>query len=247
MSESGNMPVMPGPKGIKRFNWRGFFSLLLFLSFLLLVFTGAILYVTPKGRVAHWTGWSVLGLEKEQWSAVHMTSALIVVTAAAFHLYFNWSIFWSYIKRKSRPALNLRREMALAVLVAVCIVVGTIYNLPPFGTIVRWNEHIKVYWEARSASAPTPHAEEFSIAQLAEEVEMPLEAVLARLEKAGINVDDSAVKVKDLAAANGLTPSELFAIARPETAPGVPRGGRGMGRGGGRGMGRGRAYSGYRQ
>ena len=60
MSES-NGTVQEGQKTKQsRFNWRGFFSLLLFGSFSLLAFSGIILYVTPKGRVANWTGWTLL-------------------------------------------------------------------------------------------------------------------------------------------------------------------------------------------
>jgi hypothetical protein len=47
-----------------RFQLRGFVSLLLTLFFLALSFSGVMLYLTPRGRVANWTGWSMLGLEK---------------------------------------------------------------------------------------------------------------------------------------------------------------------------------------
>lgn len=213
----------------RSFNWRGFFSLLLFSSFTLLLVTGVILYVTPKGRVAHWTGWTVLGLEKEEWSAIHMTSAILVLIAAGFHLYYNWGIFWGYIKRKAQATLNLKREMALAIVLCIITLFGTLYNVPPFGTILQWNEDIKNYWEARSAVAPTPHAEEFSIEQLAVAINIPLEQVIERLKEAGVIVDNPAINVGDLADKHGMTPSELFAIVHPEK--------RGMKRGDGRGAG----------
>jgi hypothetical protein len=227
----------------RHFNWRGFFSLLLFISFVLLLFTGAILYVTPKGRVAHWTGWAVLGLAKEQWSAIHMTSALIVLIAAAFHLYYNWGIFWTYIRGKARSTLSLKREMALAILLCVLTVAGTIHDVPPFGMIVQWNDDIKAYWDTHSAMAPNPHAEEFSTERLAEEIGMPLEQVTERLEKAGVAGGDTSAKVKDLAAEHGMTPSELFSIIQPESR-GVRGSAHGVGRGGG-GQGKGRDNAGY--
>ena len=239
MNNADQTPSEQKHSGRKAFNWRGFFSLLLFLSFLVLAITGCVMYATPKGRVAHWTGWTVLGLDKEQWSAIHMTSALVVLIAAAFHLYYNWNIFWGYIKRRSQSALNLKREMALALLLAIFAVAGTIYNIPPFGTIVRWNEDIKLYWEIRSAAAPVPHAEEFTVAELAEEIGMPVDEVLARLQDSGITVDDPSAKIKDIAAANGMTPNELFDIVQPgAAAPGRGLGlGGGSGQGGGRGLG----------
>lgn len=218
----------------KRFNMRGFFSLLLFTSYILLLFTGVILYLTPKGQVAHWTAWTMLGLEKEEWSGVHMTLALVALIASGFHLYYNWTIFWCYIKRKSQAALNLKREMVLALFICLVTFVGTLYGIPPFGTIITWNDSIKAYWKANSVPAPTPHAEEFSLKRLADEIDMPHENMLERLKKANIDVDDLSVKVGDLARTHSMAPSELFAIIKPDY-----RATKGRGQGGGRNPGRG--------
>jgi len=230
MNENNETSAMPEAKG-KRFNWRGFFSLLLFGASSLLAFSGIILYVTPKGRVAHWTGWTMLGLEKEEWSSVHITLALIVLIASAFHLYYNWTIFWGYIRRKAQRAFNLKAEMTLAALLCLVTFFGTLYGVPPFSTIIRWNDEIKDYWEIRSAPPPLPHAEELSIKELALAVDMPLEEVLSLLEKAGVKVDDPAVTVDVLARKHRIVPNDVYAIIRPET-----RGVRGSGAGGGRGL-----------
>ncbi len=235
MSESKEESQGQAETARRSFNWRGFFSLLLFGSFTLLLFTGAILYATPKGRVAHWTGWTALGLEKEEWGAIHMTSALAVILAAGFHLNYNWSIFWGYIKHKGQGTLYLKRELALAILLCAIIILGTIYDVPPFATIDQWNEDIKLYWEARSAAGPIPHAEELSIAQLAEEIDMPLDLVIQRLKKAGVTVGDASVSVNDPAIAHGMTPSGLSAIVKPESGRGTGNGRPGAG--GGQGVG----------
>jgi hypothetical protein len=44
---------------------KGFTSLLLAVAFLMLGFSGVILYLTPRGRVANWTGWTMLGLDQQ--------------------------------------------------------------------------------------------------------------------------------------------------------------------------------------
>ena len=49
---------------------RGLVSVLTLTSFLVLAFTGCILFVTPPGRVANWTGWTMLGLTKHEWGAL---------------------------------------------------------------------------------------------------------------------------------------------------------------------------------
>jgi hypothetical protein len=50
-------------------------SLIAFLvtwAFGVLTATGIVLYIVPQGRIAYWTLWSFLGLNKEQWGDVHI-------------------------------------------------------------------------------------------------------------------------------------------------------------------------------
>ena len=119
----------------KAFHWRGFCSLLLFCSGMVMLVSSAVLYASPQGRIAHWTGWSILGLEKEEWSAVHMVCGLLVVLTSIFHIYFNWTHFICYIKRKTESTLHLKREIALALLVSIAFVAGTILQCQPFHAI----------------------------------------------------------------------------------------------------------------
>ncbi|MCK5862418.1 MAG: DUF4405 domain-containing protein [Candidatus Hydrogenedentes bacterium] len=217
MSEAHEISKKDTKPAKKCFNLRGFFSLLLFGAFSLLAFSGIVLYITPKGRVAHWTGWLFLGLGKEEWSTVHITLSLLVLIAVGFHLYYNWSIFWNYIVRKSRGTLNLKREMALAILLCAATFFGTLYGVPPFSTIIQWNDDIKMYWELRAPEPPMPHAEELTIEELAQEVDKSLEEVVALLEAAGIQVKDTSIKINDLAVTHGVVPSKIFAIIQPES------------------------------
>ncbi len=73
-------------------NWSGraFTSLSSLVSFILLLFTGIILYIQPHGRVAYWIKWNFLGLEKDQWGNIHIFSGLLFLVAGGFHLYYNW-------------------------------------------------------------------------------------------------------------------------------------------------------------
>lgn len=151
MSMSNEVSETATEKTTLRFNLRGFFSLLLFASFTLLALSGIVLYAAPRCRIADLTGWAVLGLTKEQWSAVHIVLPLIVLVATGFHLYYNWNVFWGYIKRKAQGTLNLKLEMGLALLLCVMTVFGAVYGIPPFGTIIQWNEDIKEYWHVRAA------------------------------------------------------------------------------------------------
>jgi hypothetical protein len=142
-----------------QFQMKAFVSLLLSLFFLVLGFSGVILYLTPRGRVANWTGWTMLGLEKQGWQAIHINIALLFLLVAGLHLYLNWRMFWGYIKKKASFSLNLKWEMLVAILIAGGVLVGSIKGVSPFGSLMTLNYRIKDYWEREPVAAPTPRAE----------------------------------------------------------------------------------------
>jgi hypothetical protein len=230
-----------------RFQLKGFTSLLLTLLFVALSFSGVILYLTPRGRVANWTGWTMLGLEKQGWQAVHVNIGLLFLIAAGLHLFLNWGLFWGYIKKKASLGLNLKLEMLVAVLIAAGVLLGTIQGVSPFAALMALNEQIKDYWEREPVSAPLPHAEELSLEQLAGRMGLSTEQVFSALKQEGIAVENGATTIAKLAEKSRLTPSEVYAAIKkhfpesqqsePAQSAGGP--GRGEGKGGGFGPGRG--------
>ncbi|MCK4782139.1 MAG: DUF4405 domain-containing protein, partial [Desulfobacteraceae bacterium] len=58
-------------KNRKRFNWRGWTTFVVTISFVVDTISGIILYVAPPGRIANWTNWTIWGLNKEEWAAIH--------------------------------------------------------------------------------------------------------------------------------------------------------------------------------
>lgn len=230
-----------------KFQIRGFTSLLLTAVFLILGFSGIILYLTPRGRVANWTGWTMLGLDKQEWQAVHTNLALLFVIVAALHLYLNWSIFWCYIKRKGSRVLNLKVEMFVALLLAVGITAGAIRGIPPFSTILDWNTQIKDYWERWAAEAPTPHAEELTLRQFADNLGFSASDLIKALQQEQVAVEDASATIAQIARANNMTPADVYAAIKrhfPEADKGGGREGKGRGTGKGKGKGRGVERSG---
>ena len=94
-------------------NWRGraFTSLCSLVSFILLLLTAIILYIEPHGRVAYWTKWNFLGLEKDQWGNIHLFSGLLFLVAGGFHLYYNWKPLIGYLSGKIETGLRYKREL----------------------------------------------------------------------------------------------------------------------------------------
>ncbi len=93
-----------------RFRAKGFTSLLLACTFLVVAVSGVILFMTPRGRVANWTGWTMAGLDKHEWAALHINTCLVFLAVALGHLLLNWRLFWSYI-RSGPTRVNLKAEM----------------------------------------------------------------------------------------------------------------------------------------
>ena len=125
------------------FNFKTFTSFTLAMTFLLLVVSGATLYISPPGRVAHWTDWRLLGITKEGWGGIHILMALVFLIGGLFHiLRFNWKIFLHYIRTRSGE-FHYGRELVGAALLTALVLTGTMVGVPPFSSVLTLNENIK--------------------------------------------------------------------------------------------------------
>jgi hypothetical protein len=218
----------------KRFNWRAFVSVLTALSFVGMAFTGVILFVVPPGRIANWSGWTLLALTKHQWIGLHDWFSVIFVVASVFHLYLNWKAFVGYFKSKVRKAFALRAEWVVALVVCAVVLLGTIVGVRPFGSLQAWSENIKHRWEDPGRRAPIPHAELMSLTELAGQVpDVDLETMLANMKLHGIDVESPDVVLGTLAESYKMTPLRLYNIALGQTGSGRGQGQGGSGGGGG--------------
>ena len=193
-----------------KFHKKGFTSLLLFFGFLALIVSGAVLFSSPKGRVAHWTNWTMLGLDKDCWGSIHVNISVLILVASGFHLYFNWKRFWGYVKKNSRWALNLKMELAATASIAALIVLGAVLVVPPFSSIMELNSDIQAYWERTSPRAPAPHAEDFRLTRLAKTIGLPVEKIVAVLRQEGFDVKDRSMTVRQIAESRGVAPSDVY-------------------------------------
>ena len=130
----------------KNYKLRAFVSFFLSFSFIELVITGIILYIVPPGRIANFTNWTILGLSKKQWEALHTTGSLAFVIFSILHIIMNWKVLLNYIKNKTRKSLNRSKELIAAALIFLLIVIGTIANWIPFSTIMELGEIISNSW-----------------------------------------------------------------------------------------------------
>jgi len=213
----------------RQFHWRSFISVLTALSFIGMVFTGVILFVVPPGRVANWTGWTLIGLTKHEWIGLHDWFSIIFVAASVIHLYLNWKPFVSYFKSRATKAFSLRVEWAAALVVCAVVFVGTLGDIRPFSSLQEWNENIKHSWDSSRQRAPIPHAELMSLNELAKQVQdIDLETMLGNLKAEGIEVESADIVLGKLAEAYNTTPVRLYNIALGQSGPGRGFGGGGQ-------------------
>jgi hypothetical protein len=100
----------------KKLNPRSFVSLLTFSGFIIMSFTGIVLYFTPQGRVAYWTDWKFLGLTKVDWGNIHIISCFLFIVVGLFHLYYNWKPLTNYLSDKASHTFKLRKELMLSLI-----------------------------------------------------------------------------------------------------------------------------------
>ena len=225
------------------FNWRAFASVLTGLSFIGMAFTGVILFIVPPGRIANWTGWTILGLTKHQWIALHDWSSIMFIIGAVLHTCFNWKVLIGYFKSKVSKSFAFRAEWILALIVCALVVWGTLAELKPFSSLLVWNESIKQGYDTATRGAHI-HAELLTLSKLPDQVEgIDFETMLGNLQAAGIDVESPQAVVGELAEAANMTPVQLYNIAVGQVGPGRGQGGGGQGEagqgtgGGGRGSG----------
>jgi len=188
-------------------------SLGLLFTFLLGVITGIVLYIMPHGRIAYWNDWRLLGLNKDQWEALHIVFTFLMVFLGIFHLFINWKIFKKYIFTKQFICI-----LGITVILAFL----AIKNLPPVSYVIKLEESIKTSWEKKELQPPIPHAELLSLKTLANRMGIPLELALKKLKSHGFNVPSANTTLKKLAQINHTTPAELYKIISSETQSVIP-------------------------
>lgn len=138
--------------GRRPFRLRSFVSILIGASALALVGTGAVLFAAPPGWVAN-QGWSVLGLSKSQWQALHASFAATTVAGGIAHLALNWRVFLGHFRARGGRRAALRWEWVLALAAAVLVGAGTILDVPPFSSLGAARESVKDGWRPRGGAA----------------------------------------------------------------------------------------------
>ncbi|MCK5087541.1 MAG: DUF4405 domain-containing protein [Melioribacteraceae bacterium] len=219
-----------------KINWRAFISVYMGFSFIIMVISGLILYISPPGRIAHWSYWALFGLTKDEWQAVHTIFTFLFIAAGILHLIYNWKPLLNYLRRRTQGSVKIRKEMMLASLVSILIFVGAYIGVPPFGTVMDIGEEITDSWSNEENEPPIPHAERLTIAEFAKAIDMSTNKLEKILTENGYSVKDTLRTMEELAAEYNVRPNEIYNIVKlpanknVQSAGGIYQAGSGFGR-----------------
>lgn len=198
------------------------------LAFVLVLLTSIILYIVPQGRVAYWADWRFWGLSKTDWGNIHINLGFLFLIALLLHIYYNWKPLTAYLKNKARQMRIFTMEFNVALMITVVCTAGTYFLVPPFGWVMSLNEHFKEAGVLKYGEPPYGHAELSSLEVFAQKMNLDLQKSLARLDRAGLTVDDPAQSLAEIAKRHGVPPQTLFLTMRAveskaDAAQGAPR------------------------
>ena len=195
-----------------KFHGRSFVSYFSLYLFLILFISGVVLFLAPKGRYANWVGWTLLGLTKGQWEAVHTISGYIFVIVMIFHLKYNFNALKAYVYSRTKKALNRKWELILATLLTLLVVVGTIKEFPAPKLIMDTGEKLKYSWEEEGYTPPVPHMELLTLKEIAEEIHRDTAWISRVLRTRGIKFESLDDTLKNIAEENDMTPNAIYEI-----------------------------------
>ncbi len=189
------------------------------LSFIAIVVTSLILYIVPQGRVAYWSDWRLWGLSKEQWGNIHINTGILFLLALGLHIYYNWTPIKNYLKNKAKKLILFTREFNLALALTLICLLGTLFEIPPFSSILAVSDAIKDHAAVKYGEPPYGHAELSSLKTFTQKVGLDLDQSLERIKSAGFAVKDGSQTLIELSKINNVPPQQLYLVMKPKADP----------------------------
>ncbi|WP_022670709.1 DUF4405 domain-containing protein [Hippea alviniae] len=191
-------------------------SLVMLFSFIIMSFSGIVLFLVPWGDIADWINWRFLGLNKLQYEKLHVAFMVVFVAFGIIHIYLNWKSILNYLKNKKGKISFKKSELIVSLGIITLFFIGSIYTFQPFKSYFDFEVRIKSIWlKGMESQPPYSHAEESSLKVLCKKTSIDLTKALEALKKEGIRVDSIDESLKEIALHNNTTPAEIHAIIKP--------------------------------
>jgi len=161
----------------------------------------------------------MIGLTKRGWQNQHIIFGFSFLILSLFHLFFiNWKAFLSYLKSKGSEGLKSPGELLTIIILSSFFAIGTSFDIEPFSAVIKFGDAISNSWEQQEKQAPVPHAELMTLQQLAEQPGLggDPEALIKKLEKAGLKGVSGTKTLAEIATFNGKTAEQVYEVIAPE-------------------------------
>lgn len=191
------------------FRMRALFSVLTFISFIVLLLTGIGLFVAPHDHVADWLSWTWMGMDQDVFAELHITFGLAFFISALAHMFYNIKPLVSYLNKPVEKK-SLLTETSIAVLFSVVLMVGTLAGFPGPAHVIEFGEKLQASWAVGYPEAPIANAESLTIEQLGRLLDIDPQVILAKFEKMGIHSFSRESVIEDIAEANDIPPYRLI-------------------------------------
>lgn len=198
-------------------SFRKFVSLCITFSFLVMSYTGIMLFIVPQGKYAYWMHWEFWGLSKTQYGNLHVTFMVLFLVGIFLHIYLNWKPLITYLKNKQREFSILTKEFILALGFTLIFIFGTLYEIPPFKTFLDFEEGIKQSWVQDVYEPPYGHAELSTLQSLTKRSFIDLDKAIKILEEKGFTGVEPNVQLEKLALLNNTTPAQIYSLINTES------------------------------
>jgi hypothetical protein len=200
-----------------KFSWQSFISIVLLFSFIMMLFSGIVLYVAPEGSISRWIAWDVLNLSKKQWEHQHTIFSYVFILFSLFHIFkINWALLLSYFTPEKVKIYNFK-ESLLALSLLVIIFIGTLFDGIPFRYIIDLGDKLS---DSHSKNIDMPNSIDSEKLSLNEFVNIILEAdyesVKLILDKLNFKSIEKNIVVKDFCRNNKISPEEFYKILKGE-------------------------------
>ncbi|MFP4017621.1 MAG: DUF4405 domain-containing protein [Bacteroidales bacterium] len=195
---------------MKKFNWQVFISLNLFFTFIIVAFSGIVLYFKPEGSVARWLDWTFLLLDKSTWESVHTIFSYVFLVFVFFHMIkIHGKNLWNYFTKNRQ---HTGKEFYYALLISVIFFFGSAFHLSPFHLIFEAGDTLSDSWE-QSHSFPEGYiSARTSLNEFAEYNAVPVDSLICELNKAGVEDLTSKATFLEIGQANNISPLEAYEI-----------------------------------
>lgn len=200
-------------------NLRKITSLTLLVSFILLMLTSIILYISPHGRVAYWSDWHLWGFSKTEWTNLHLNLGVLFLIAFCFHFFYNLKVITAYLKNKAKEFKFFTGNFNIAFGLTLLVCIGTYYMIPPMNLVIKVGDIFTGWADEKYGEPPYGHAELSSLKIFAARVNLDLQKAKLLLQEKGIKISGDKQPILDIAKDNDLTSKQLFEIMQPAIIP----------------------------